>query len=191
MPVPRAAAKQAGMAFRVSLPVRYGAALVAALSVTGCGAFDRDLPDAFAVTTHPPLMIPNTFSLPPPRPGAAGAREESPRLQAEAVLVPEVALSGEKGADSPGQRALLQAAGPPAPRNIRRLIDQESQADSGSGIADTLLFWKGSPPPPGAPIDPGQEAARLRERGAKTPAAPAPATARAKAKSGGMLDWLF
>lgn len=167
--------------------MRYCAILLAGFSLAGCTLVNHDPPDAFAVTTHPPLVIPTTFNLPPPRPGVENPHEQPPRLQAEAVLVPEVVLSGDKGPDSPGQRALVRMAGPPAPPNIRQIVDREDSGDQGGGIADSLLFWK-SQAPDGKPLDPQREAARLRERGAPAPAVPSASPAT---KSSGLLDWLF
>ncbi|MGH7210433.1 MAG: DUF3035 domain-containing protein [Acetobacteraceae bacterium] len=182
------------MAFRDSattVPFVTCATLLASISLGGCTMLNRDPPDAFAVTTRPPLVIPSDFSLPPPRPGMENPHEQSPRLQAEAVLVPEVELSGDKGPDSPGQRALVRAAGPPPPPNIRHLVDKEGSGDSSAGIADSLLFWK-STPPPGQPLDPQREAARLHERSAPAPATgPGVSASPANNKSSGLLDWLF
>jgi hypothetical protein len=181
------------MAFRDSaatVPIAFCVILLADFSLAGCNWLNRDPPDAFAVTTHPPLVIPSDFSLPPPRPGIENPHEQPPRVQAEAVLVPELELSGDKGPESPGQRALVRAAGPPAPPNIRHLVDKES-AEGGGGIADALLFWK-SEAPPSKPIDPQREAARLRSRGAPAPAVPAgSASGSSSTKSSGLLDWLF
>jgi len=165
---------------RPSLPlvtrplIRPAAAVCGVLALAGCGAFDRSAPDEFAVTTRAPLVIPNDFSLPAPRPGVERPQEQPPRLQAEATLVPEFALTGGGGEDSPGQQALVKAAGRPAPRDIRQLVDREAAGDTGGGVGSTLLFWRSSSPP-GLVIDPVKEAARLRARGVSTgTAAPPP-----------------
>jgi hypothetical protein len=163
------------------------AALLGVLSLGGCGVFDRNTPDEFAVTTRAPLVVPNEFSLPPPRPGVERAQEQPPRLQAQAALVPELALTSETGPDSPGQQALLKAAGRPAPANIRQRVEQEAKHDTGGGVTDSLMFWKPTPPP-GTALDPRQEAARLRQRAAQSGQAAPPAPAK---KSGGLFDWLF
>lgn len=162
------------------------AALFGLISLSGCGIFERNAPDEFSVTTRAPLVIPNDFSLPPPRPGVERAQEQPPRLQAQAALVPELALSNEPGPDSPGQQALVKAAGPPAPANIRQRIDQEAKDDTGGGLGDSLMFWK-PPPPPGTAINPQQEATRLRQQAAQSGRAAAPA----KSKNPGLFDWLF
>lgn len=187
------------MAWFSSGRVGVGAAalLVGTVALAGCGAFERNQPDEFAVTTRAPLVIPNDFSLPPPRPGVERAQEMSPRLQAQAALVPELALQNDSGpgSPSPGQQALLKATGRPAPPNIRQLVDRESARDAANGIADAILFWKGTPPP-GTALDPAKEAARLRQQatqakqGVSAPAAAPPGPA-AQRKGGGPLDWLF
>lgn len=166
----------------------FGLLVIAVLTLAACGAFDRTVPDEFAVTTRVPLAIPNEFSLPPPRPGTERTQEQAPRLQAEAALVPELALTGGNGPDSPGQQALLRAAGPAPPRNIRRLIDQEAQPEA-AGITDKLLFWN-SARSTGAALDPAQEAARLRRQGvASSPSVGVPTSTRSK--STGLFDRLF
>ena len=175
--------------FAATIPLWFCAILLAGVSLAGCTLVNREPPDAFAVTTHPPLVVPSDFTLPPPRPGMANPHEQPPRLQAEAVLVPEIELSGNKGPDSPGQRALVRMAGPPAPPNIRQIVNSEDSGDTGGGIADSLLFWK-SEAPPGTPLDPQREAARLR--GAPAPAVrAAPSAGSSGNKSSGLLDWLF
>lgn len=147
----------------------------AALALTACGSGDtlsrtfgltRDAPDEFMVTTRAPLSMPPDFSLRPPRPGAPRPMEQSERLQAEEALVPQVALGTPQGGDSPGQDALVQAAGPAAPSQIRRQIDADArmqQADS--GFISKLLFWQ-KPEPPGIVVDPQKEAQRLRQNAA-------------------------
>jgi len=177
------------MARYLSCRARFGfgsAALLGLVSLGACSVFDRNAPDEFSVTTRAPLVIPNDFSLPPPRPGVERAQEQPPRLQAQAALVPELALSADNGPDSPGQQALVKAAGPPAPANIRQRIDQEAKHDTGGGLGDSLMFWK-PPPPPGTAINPQQEATRLRHQAALGGQAVAPA----KSKSTGLFDWLF
>ena len=174
------------------------ALLVAAMALAGCGLGDRTSPDEFAVTTRAPLIIPNDFSLPPPRPGAERAQEMSPRLQAQAALVPELALQGDSGAEAPtpGEQVLLQATGRPAPANIRQLVNRQAARDAEAGIADEILFWRGTPPP-GTAIDPAKEAARLRQQQATQAKQGVPASGGTtpqppvQGKRGGLFDWLF
>ncbi|MGJ8505885.1 DUF3035 domain-containing protein, partial [Glaesserella parasuis] len=72
------------------------------------------------------------------------------------------AIAAPKGADSAGQDALVQQAGPAAPANIRSQVDAEAAKERpNQSLTDRLLFWQSSPPP-GSVIDPNAEAARIR-----------------------------
>jgi hypothetical protein len=146
------------------------------LALSACGSSDnlsrtfgltRDAPDEFMVTTGAPLSMPPDFSLRPPRPGAPRPMEQSERSQAEQALVPQMALGTQQAGDSPGQDALVQAAGPAPAGQIRRQVD----ADARSQQADTsfvskLLFWQTPETKPGIVVDPQKEAQRLRENAA-------------------------
>jgi Protein of unknown function (DUF3035) len=150
-------------------------ALAAAVSLMSCSGNDfgrslgfiHDAPDEFTVTTRAPLAMPTNFNLPPPRPGAIRPQEQSERAKAELALVPQMALGGQPaGGVSPGQQALIQAAGPPASSAIRAEVDQEAARDQPKqGFASRLLFWR-KPPQPGIVVDPQKEAQRLRENAA-------------------------
>src|SRR5579875_3139327 len=104
----------------------------------------RDPPDEFAVTTRAPLSMPPDFTLRPPRPGAPRPQEASPTREAEEALVPQAALNeGQQAAMTPGQRALVAQAGPPAPPDIRQKIDEDRRmAAANQSFVDQLLFWK-------------------------------------------------
>jgi hypothetical protein len=151
------------------------AALAGVLAVAACSGEEltrtfgltRDAPDEFQVTTRAPLSMPPDFTLRPPRPGASRPQELSQRQQAEAALVPDTVMMNDQQAGStPGQQALVAAAGPAAPADIRVRVDREAALDQPSrSFTDRLLFWK-SPPPPGTPVDPVREAQRLRENAA-------------------------
>lgn len=144
--------------------------------LAGCGnqnlsrtfGFSRDAPDEFTVTTRAPLSMPPDFALRPPQPGMARPQEQSEARQAEEALVPQTALTGVGQAGmTPGQQALVQQAGPPAPSGIRGEIarDQRQQAANDQGFADRLLFWRESQPQ-GVVVDPQRESQRLRENSA-------------------------
>ena len=151
------------------------------LLLVGCGentartlGFIRDAPDEFRVTTRAPLSMPPDMAggLPSPRPGAPRPMERSARDEAEAVLVPSLALRDPRqqpraAAGSVGEMALLQAAGPAASRDIRRQVDDESQRldRPPRDLADRLIFWR-DPPAPGIAVDPARERARIRENAA-------------------------
>ncbi len=141
--------------------------------LAGCSGADfardvgltRDSPDEFTVTTRAPLAMPTDFTLPRPTPGAPRPQEPAVQLAAEATLAPSVELNNRTGPLTPGQQAILAAAGPPAPANIRQSIDaQEAKLNNNGSIGNTLAFWQ-KKPIPGQVIDPVKEAARLRAEG--------------------------
>ena len=154
---------------------------LATLLLAGCGentartlGFIRDAPDEFRVTTRAPLSMPPDMAggLPAPRPGAARPMERSQREAAEAVLVPSLALRDPRRqpqavGGSVGEVALLQAAGPSAPRDIRRQVDEESQRldRPPRDLADRLIFWR-DPAQAGIAVDPTREVQRIRENAA-------------------------
>ena len=148
---------------------------MAVLGLSACSGDDltrtfgltRDAPDEFQVTTRAPLSMPPDFTLRPPRPGATRPQELTQRQQAEGALVPDTLLgSSAPAASSPGQEALVAAAGRPAPPDIRVRLDQEAALDTPSRpLTDRLMFWQ-SPPPPGTQVDPVRESARLRQNAA-------------------------
>jgi len=165
-------AKKQAMALRHLSP---SLALIAAcITLGGCEGDSlyrnlgliHDAPDEFSVTTRAPLAMPPNFSLPPPSPGAPRPQEQSERQKAEQALVPQMALGGPPASNSPGQQALVQAAGPPAPGDIRNEVNAEAIKDRPhEGLVDRLMFWR-NPPPPGIVVDPQKEAQRLRENAA-------------------------
>ncbi len=176
-----------------------GLALLASLAIAGCSGDDlsrtigltRDAPDEFTVTTRAPLSMPPDFALRPPRPGASRPQELSERQQAEAALSPTTALAGATTGTSPGQQALVSAAGPAAPRDIRNEVDAEAQLDApGRTFADRLMFWKPAPPA-GTPVDPAAESQRLRQNAALGAAEGTGDTPIIQRRRQGILDSLF
>ena len=126
----------------------------------------RDAPDEYTVTTRAPLSMPPDYNLRPPRPGAPRPQEQSERQQAEEALVPQLALGAPQGSASPGQAALMQQAGPAAPADIRRRVDQEAAGDSGDdGFVDKLLYWR-KHDTQHAQVDATKESQRLRQNAA-------------------------
>jgi hypothetical protein len=169
------------------LSARLTAALLAApLLVGGCSTdgdklartlgFARQSPDEFTVTTRAPLQIPADFKLEPPRPGAPRPQEVSLTSEAEAALVPSAALASSAAGESPGQQALVAAAGPAPPPNIRRTVDSEIELEKPKqDFTDKLAFWKDTPPL-GTALDPIRETQRLRAEGKPVSTAAALAT---------------
>lgn len=177
--------------------------LGAALGLSACGGDNdglartfglvRDAPDEFRVTTRAPLSMPPEFTLRPPRPGAARPQELSERQQAEQALVPQLALesSGTGGRQSMGQQALLSAAGPDAPSDIRAQVDKDAQLDTGNrDFTEQLLFWK-TPQEPGVALDPEREAKRLRENAALGQNTTSGDTPIIQRRRRGLLDGIF
>ena len=125
----------------------------------------RDAPDEFLVTTRAPLSMPPDFTLRPPTPGVARPQEVPLRTQAEATLAPDTLLANPGNAQSPGQAALVQQAGPPAPADIRTKVGQDAaMATADRSFVDRLMFWKSAPD--GVAVDAAGEAARLRQNAA-------------------------
>jgi Protein of unknown function (DUF3035) len=150
----------------------------------------RDAPDEFRVTTRAPLSMPPDFALHPPQPGATRPQEMTQRDQAAATLVPDTALSGDNGAMSAGQQALLQQAGPPAPANIRNQVDSTPDPSSERSLTDRLMFWK-SPPTPGTVVDASKETQRLRANAALGQSPEIGDTPIIQPKSSGFLGSIF
>ena len=151
------------------------AAALVPLLLSGCGGDDisrtfglqRDAPDEFQVTTRAPLSMPPDFALRAPRAGAPRPQEQSARASAEATLAPQAALAARDAAMTPGTTALLQAAGGPAPDDIRSRVEQESALERPSRtVVERLMFWRTPAAQPGLAIDPQREAQRLRENAA-------------------------
>jgi len=142
--------------------------------LAGCGSsqlsrtfgLTRDAPDEYTVTTRAPLSMPPDYNLRPPRPGAPRPQEQSERQQAEEALVPQLALGAPSGSESPGQVALMQQAGPPAPADIRRKVDQDARnANADDSFIDQLLYWR-KPSTQPAEVDATKESQRLRQNAA-------------------------
>jgi hypothetical protein len=192
---------------------------VVGVSLTACGnsegvtrafGLTRDAPDEFQVTTRAPLSMPPDFTLRPPQPGVTRPQEQSQRRQAEATLSPQVELgddplgnpppagNGRGGANAnaangltTGQRALVDAAGPSAPADIRRKLGAEASLDDrGPSFTDRLLFWRPTPQP-GVVVDPQREAQRLRENAALGRSVEAGDTPIIQRKKDTLFDSLF
>ena len=183
---------------------RHGLPLVLCLPlVAGCSGdvgrtfgLTRDPPDEFLVTTRAPLSVPPDFGLRPPRPGAPRPQEPSAREAAAALLaartVTQPVLSDIPPGASAGEAALLAAAGPPVPADLRRQIDQESAllAERDRSFVDRLLFWR-RPEAEDVAVDPRAESARLREAAALGREPTAGDTPIIQRRRRGLLEGLF
>jgi hypothetical protein len=126
----------------------------------------RDAPDEYTVTTRAPLSMPPDYNLRPPRPGAARPQEQTERQQAQEALIPQTALDGPATGASAGQAALIQEAGPAAPSDIRRTIDQDARfANNDDSFIDKVLYWR-KPDSQHVQIDAEKESQRLRQNAA-------------------------
>ena len=122
-----------------------------------------DVPFEFEVTTRTPLEMPKTDSLVPPNPEASGPPQQSLREQAESALTPQLALGAASARPSPDEEALIKAAGPPAPKNIRALIDRAAdERRTARGMSDMIEFWRPRSQPIEETLDATAEAARLK-----------------------------
>lgn len=173
-------------------------ALASVLGLAACGGDEltrtfgltRDAPDEFQVTTRAPLSMPPDFQLRPPRPGVTRPQEMTQREQAEAALAPGAVLAAD-GTTSAGQQALVAAAGPAAPADIRNRVDGESQLDAPSrSLTDRLMFWQ-SPPAPGTIVDPARESQRLRQNAALGQATDSGDTPIIQRRRQGLFSGLF
>jgi hypothetical protein len=153
------------------------ALLGAAVLLSGCSGateamgFGRKTPDEFAVVDRPPLSLPPTFDLRPPRPGAPRPQEVSMTNKAANTLFAGSSqsdfLSGGGQTDeakSEGETALLASAGAAkADPNIRDVLDREAKqrAIGSDKLIDDILWWRAKNGE--TTVDAAAEAARLRE----------------------------
>ncbi len=156
---------------RAAKRLRLVVALSSAALTAGCGGnvisalgLEPPVPNAFLVTTQPPLAIPPDLNaMPVPQPGAPRPQDVATTVRAEETLVPQVALNGTAGPNSPGQQAMVAAAGPPPPSNIQQELEKQAAQDRpGQGVMSWVLFWQ-TTPSPGVVVDPAREERRLQE----------------------------
>jgi hypothetical protein len=175
--------------------------LAAAVPLAACGdnaartfGFTREAPDEFRVQTRAPLSIPPDFALRAPRPGAPRPQEADQREQAEAALLGGAALGAapDRRPASGGEGALLAAAGPAAPADIRDRVTREGDRLNAVDrtIADRLMFWREAPQP-GIAVDPQREAQRLRDNAALGREAGQGDTAIIQPRRRGLLEGIF
>jgi hypothetical protein len=162
------------------------AALAAtALAVTGCsgvresmGAGGKGGPDETAIATRAPLVVPATFDLKAPQPGAPRPQDADTAATAQRILGGGAARSAPA---SDGEKALLSATGAnAADPNIRQELRQETrEAQKRKSYADGVLFWRGDRLETGTPLIAGEEAQHLQTMQQRPVAQPAPQPALA------------
>ncbi|MEC9435638.1 MAG: DUF3035 domain-containing protein [Pseudomonadota bacterium] len=158
----------------------------ACVALSGCAGGRRavgdafgltvDSPNAFNVSPRAPLRLPSDFaSLPAPQPGAPSPLEPRPEAEARAALAAAGAPATGGSSPSPGELALLGAAGSDqADPAIRPTLEAEVDASQTDQYGLSSLF--GYKVPDGTEretLDPRTAAEEVREQGALTPT-PAP-----------------
>jgi hypothetical protein len=165
---------------RVAPVAFFGAALLAAVGLAGCGGTKAALgmtkvtPDEFRVVAKAPLVVPPDYSLRPPAPGEPRPQELQPESAARMALIG--ARQGEDRDD--GEKLLASKAGADkADPLIRYVVDDEfgDVAHKDKSFADRVMFWRkdkaatsqavstndaGASTP--APVDAAAEAARIK-----------------------------
>ncbi|HQT63770.1 MAG: hypothetical protein B7Z75_01975 [Acidocella sp. 20-57-95] len=149
------------------------AALSLSITLAGCGGenikktfgLEANPPDAFDVGTQAPLSLPPELgtNLPKPNPGEPRPQEVDAGQAGLTTLSPASALAPTPGS-TPGQQALLQAAGPTPPAGIRADVNQSALiASKPPGFVSSLM---GSGPAPAPTVDAAAEARRLQDNAA-------------------------
>lgn len=142
-----------------------------AIALSGCGnsvkktlGMERTVPDEFSVVERAPLVMPPSFELAPPRPGAPRPQEYVGEARAEAVLLGQ-GNAAHSATASAGENALLSKIGTRPDANIR--TDLRHAADAGEAVTFKEKIGI-STPEKGKAIDPMEEAEKLREQSVKT-----------------------
>lgn len=142
-------------------------AAVCALALAGCGGVRESMgaaksgPDETAIATRAPLVVPATFDLKPPQPGAPRPQDADTAAAAQRVLGGGTARTAPA---SDGEKALLSASGAAnANPAIRQELRSETrEASKRKSYADGVLFWRGDKVDTGTPLIATEEAARVR-----------------------------
>lgn len=163
----------------------------------------KSAPDETSVTARAPLVVPATFTLKAPQPGAPRPQDADAATQAQRVLggMPKSAPASQ------GEMELLSATGAQkADPNVRQEIRNETVKNSRrKSYADTVLFWRGHKNDGGEPLDASEESERIVTTPQVAAAQPAPVIEKGpepekeptaqekknaeKESSGGWFDW--
>jgi hypothetical protein len=179
---------------------------VAAIGLTGCAGVKESLgaakqaPDETAITTRAPLVVPATFDLKQPQPGAPRPQDADVASAAQKVL----GGAPKQTTASQGEEALLESAGAEKadPRVRQALRNEVLKQTKRKSYADGVLFWRGKRGEVGQPLDPNEEAERLNasqpakpaetpviEKGKGEPVAASKKTKENDDEDGGWFDW--
>ena len=171
--------------------LRVAALLGAGAALTACSG-GRDMvgtalglnyesPNPFNVSPHAPLRLPPSYeTLPDPAPGAKSPLDPRPEQAAQAALSSAGgsggARTGQGAAPTPGELALLDAAGASSANPaIRQQLEDERPPEPEQMYAlDSIFGYKINDPDAAQTLDPRGETEELRSRGVQTPT-PSPA----------------
>ncbi|MDE2464035.1 MAG: DUF3035 domain-containing protein [Alphaproteobacteria bacterium] len=159
------------------MPTRHfavGAVLaMLALSLAGCqslreaAGMERIEPDAFAISTKAPLVIPPDFNLRPPAPGAPPTNTLNPAEAAEAAVAGVPSSTQAPGHFSAVEQDLLAQAGAASANNsIRQQIaaDNRNMQMADQSFTNQILFGIYGPQNNAdKPVNASAEAARLHK----------------------------
>ncbi len=121
---------------------------------------ERQIPDEFQTVRHRPLVIPEDFTLPPPRTAAAATPRDRQEAEVQGLLLGRE-RDGEAPLDS-GDRALLAAMPERADPAIRQqLAEEERRRQSRRRFLFVLPGQKEALGLEGEALDPVAEARRL------------------------------
>ncbi|MEQ1866808.1 MAG: DUF3035 domain-containing protein, partial [Micropepsaceae bacterium] len=147
--------------------LRKAAIVVAAagIGLAGCTGVKESLgaakqaPDETAITTRAPLVVPATFDLKNPQPGAPRPQDADVAGAAQTVL----GGPAKQTAATQGEQQLLAASGAEkADPTIRQELRSEvREAGKRKSYADGVLFWRGKRGEEGTPINATKEEQRL------------------------------
>ena len=174
---------------RSGTPALWATALAAgAVLLSGCDRIGSPLealggrvpqPDEFQVIQYEPPVVPETYSLPEPQPGAPSPRAPKPEQEAIAALYGPGATRAAAAEPTPGEQELLASAGAAAAsEEIRVQLEQDRQARPDEPYEPPtiweLLGFGGDEEEIDETqvIDPDTEAARLQAQGIPTPVDP-------------------
>lgn len=178
---------------------------VSTLGLAGCTGVKESLgaakqaPDETAITTRAPLVVPATFDLKTPQPGAPRPQDADVATAAQKVL----GGPAKQTAASGGEQELLAASGAAKadPKVRQELRNEVREAGQRKSYSNSVLFWRGKKGDPGTPIDPNKEESRLNAAMPAKPAAdpviekgettvqPAAKEKKKEDDSGGWFDW--
>jgi hypothetical protein len=150
---------------------RTAAAILLLAALAGCSdntkktfGLEANPPDEFAVGTQAPLSLPPELgTLPPPNPGEPRPQQVDAATQGANVIASANAITPAPAAQTPGEQALLGAAGPAPPAYIRAQVNQNALEASKSPSFVQKLLNQAPAAPPAPTVDPAAEAARLQQ----------------------------